>query len=56
MEYRKGKENSNADALSRLPLQTHDFEPPIPAELVLTLRNLQDGPVDAAKIKVETDR
>ena len=34
IQYRKGEENSNADALSRLPLAGPTKEPPKPAEMI----------------------
>ena len=49
--YRPGKENGNADALSRLPLKTEPSSTPIPQEVVNLVDHLNQGPVDSSKIK-----
>lgn len=47
IKYRKGSHHANADAFSRLPVQSHSADPPMPPEVVLLLRELDDGPVTA---------
>ena len=54
--YRPGKENGNADALSRLPLKTVSSQTPIPQEVVKLMGQLSRSPVDATKIKHWTIR
>jgi predicted aspartyl protease len=54
--YRPGKENGNADALSRLPLKTEPSSTPIPQEVVNLVEHLNQSPVDALKIKQWTMR
>ena len=54
--YRPGKENGNADALSRLPLKTVSSQTPIPQEVVKLMGQLSRSPVDATKIKHWTTR
>lgn len=56
MRFRPGKENSNADMLSRLPLKGTEPERPPPAELVLLLDTLEASPVDAQKVRKWTRR
>ena len=54
--YRPGKENGNADALSRLPLKIEPKSTPIPQEVVNLVDHLNQSPVDALKIKQWTLR
>ena len=54
--YRPGKENGNADALSRLPLKIEPSSTPIPQEVVNLVDHLNQSPVDALKIKLWTLR
>ena len=54
--YRPGKENRNADALSRLPLKIEPHSTPIPQEVVNLEDHLNQSPVDALKIKLWTLR
>lgn len=56
IQYRKGSSNSNADACSRLPLQTRIEDPPVPVESVFLLSQLDDTPVTAHMLKVEVER
>jgi hypothetical protein len=49
--FRPGKENSNADALSRLPLKIEPSTTPIPSEVVNLMDQLSRSPVDAGKIR-----
>lgn len=57
IRYRPGKEISNADGLSRLPLPTEEnIDNPIPCELVNLLHVLSDSQVDATQIKSSTDK
>lgn len=61
ISYRPGKELSNADSLSRLPLPCSSVEAEreaasMPGELVLLLERLQNSPVKAADIKTWTNR
>uniref|UniRef100_A0A8C2FFT4 Gypsy retrotransposon integrase-like protein 1 n=2 Tax=Cyprinus carpio TaxID=7962 RepID=A0A8C2FFT4_CYPCA len=54
--YRAGKENANADALSRLPLPDIPASTPLPPETVFLLEKLSDSPVSAKQIKTWTER
>jgi hypothetical protein len=56
MRFRPGKENSNADMLSRLPLAKSEPERPPPAEVVLLLDTMEASPVDARKVRKWTNR
>ena len=56
MRFRPGKENANADMLSRLPLKETEPERPPPAELVLLLDTLEASPVDARRVRKWTSR
>ena len=51
---RRTDTHANADALSRLPLAETMRETPIPAELILTLEQVQDMPVTDQQIKTWT--
>lgn len=51
LRFRTTAQNSNADAMSRLPLPGPMGEPPIPAETVLLLDHLNASPVTAAQIR-----
>ena len=51
---RRTDTQANADALSRLPLAETMRETPIPAELILTLEQVQDMPVTDQQIKTWT--
>ena len=48
--FRKGSENSNADALSRLPIPTNRNEPLKPAEVVHLMEYLDISPVASSQI------
>ena len=50
IQYRKGEENSNADALSRLPQATSQQNPPKPAELIQLMEHLDTSPVSSTQI------
>ena len=56
--FRAGKENSNADGLSRLPLRESPSSVPVPGDTVLMMEALSDmgSAVSAATIKSWTDR
>ena len=54
--YRRGKENGNADGLSRLPLSSEPKETPIPAEVVHLMETIQASPITAIQIKQWTAR
>ena len=56
IQYRKGDENSNADALSRLPLAGPTKEPPKPAEMIHLMEYLDTSPVSSAQIRAWTER
>ena len=55
IQYRKGEENSNADALSRLPQETARKDPPKPAEMIHLMEYLDSSPVSSTQIKTWTD-
>ena len=57
IKYKSGPANTNADALSRLPLpNTSISEVPIPSELVLLMEHTSTGPLSAAQVKTMTQR
>ena len=51
VQYVPGKEHTNADLLSRLPLPEQLKEIPMPEELVLLLETMEFSPVTAKQIK-----
>ena len=54
IEFRMSKQNSNADALSRLPLrEAPEVAPDLP-EVVLMMENMDDSPVSAKDIASQT--
>ena len=54
--HKPGKENANADVLSRLPLPECPSEVPLPGETVLLLETLEASPVNAKQIAKWTER
>ena len=56
IKFKKGQENSNADALSRLPLPTQHKDPPAPAEVVHLMEYLDTSPVTSTQIRNWTDQ
>ena len=56
IQFRQGKANANADALSRLPLPSADYQTPQPAELIHLMEHLETTPLSGAQIKTWTDR
>lgn len=54
--YKPGGSHSNADGLSRLPLQEHPSAIPLPGDANLLLDNLQSTPMTAALVKSWIDR
>ncbi|XP_034549867.1 uncharacterized protein K02A2.6-like [Notolabrus celidotus] len=54
--YKPGKDNANADALSRLPLPETPVSTYVPPETVFSLEMLSETPVKAAQIKQWTER
>ena len=54
IKYKLGKQQGNADALSRFPLA--DMSVPTPAETIAVMEQLSTIPLTAAKIKQQTDR
>ena len=51
IEYKAGRSNGNADALSRLPLPDIPAEIPMPADTIFLLEHLNNTPVTANMIK-----
>ena len=56
ISFRPTASHSNADALSRLPLQTPDEPVPAVPETVLLLQQLDDGPFTSQQVKYFTAR
>ena len=56
IKYKSGKQQGNADALSRFPLVDMPASVPIPAETVAIMEHLSTIPLTAAKIKQQTGR
>jgi len=56
VQYVPGKDNSNADGVSRLPLPVQPREVPMPQELVYLLEGLEISPVTVDQIRSWTDR
>ena len=54
--YRRGTENGNADAMSRLPLEETGPTEEVPDELVLALELLEKSPVTAKHIREATGK
>ena len=50
-KYKSGPANSNANALSRLPLPVTFSEAPVPSELVLLMEQMSSGPLTTAEVK-----
>ena len=55
IQYKEGKNMANADALSRLPLQTAPTEVPKPLELVHLVDHLESTPLSCRQIELWTD-
>ena len=55
IRYKQGSTNANADALSRLPLQSAERETPQPAEVVHLMEHLSTTPLSSSHIKTLTD-
>ena len=55
IQYKPGKDNSNADVLSRLPLPDLPSSVPLPRETVFLMDTLQTSPVNATHIKKWTN-
>ena len=51
LQYRPGKENANADALSRLPLPSLPPVVPTPGDIILTMSAIEESPVCASDIR-----
>ncbi|KAG8173468.1 hypothetical protein JTE90_024130 [Oedothorax gibbosus] len=56
IQFRKGSSNGNADACSRLPLQTRGEDSPVPVESVFLLSQLDDSPFTAHMLKEEVEK
>ena len=56
IRYKKGEENANADALSRLPLHKGHKDPPAPAEVVHLMEYLNTSPVTSTQIRNWTEQ
>ena len=55
IQYKEGKSNANADALSRLPLRASKTETPRPAELIHLMERLDSSPLSSTQIRQWTD-
>ena len=54
--FRRGRDNSNADALSRLPLPDSPPSVPVPGDILVTMEHLTITPVHARQIKLWTSK
>ena len=54
IQYKPGKDNSNADVLSRLPLPDSPQSVPLPGETILLMDTLESSPVSATQIRTWT--
>ena len=55
VQYVPGKDNSNADGFSRLPLPVQPREVPIPQEIVYLLEGIEISPVTVEQIRLWTN-
>ena len=51
IQYKPGKDNSNVDALSRLPLPESPTSVPLPGETIFLMDTLEISPVNATQIR-----
>ena len=56
IKFKKGSLNSNADALSRLPISDHPAEVPMVPEVIASLEQLCTVPLTPAKLRAFTSR
>ena len=56
IQYKAGKSNGNADALSRLPLPQMPLSTPQPGETILLMEHLEETPVTSSHIREWTKR
>ena len=56
IKYKSGKQQGNADALSRFPLADFPTSVPTPAETIAVIEHLSTIPLTATKIKLQTER
>ena len=56
LKYRKGKDQGNCDALSRLPLPDCPDTVPLPGDVLLLSTQLSNSPVTAHEIKLMTTK
>ena len=56
IQYKPGKDHSNADTLSRLPLPEIPTDVPLPGETIVLLDMLNSLPVTAEQIRQWTDK
>ena len=52
--HKAGRDNQNADALTRLPLPDTPADVPLPGEIVLLLQYLQESPIMSAQVRFWT--
>ena len=55
-QIRPKRDNTNADAMSRILLSETPAQTPVPAELVLMVERLEDAPISAVQIAAWTRR
>ena len=56
IQYKPGKDNSNADMLSRLPLAESPTSVPLPRETIFLMDTLETSPVTACQIRTWTSK
>lgn len=56
LKYRKGVDQGNCDALSRLPLPDCPDSVPIPGDVLMLSEQLSSSPITACEIKTMTSK
>ena len=54
IKHSSGESNSNADALSQLPLPDTPHTIPVPSEVILTLEQIDSSPITVSQVHMWT--